>query len=338
MIWFIIIIIILFIVIKFTYDLNKDKNDLRYTTLDKKFNVIVNILNKGLFNGKGSVTKIDNRSFNLSQEGSNRIISFFYSTGTLELKLRYKYLQKEVIYSKSFNETRNLSLFEQQNIAECFILEIQAKIDNHKESVMNQATELNPIKNTETVNHQRYLPKLKNKPSVESLKIECQVKINGFYYHNYNGLDIYGNAMIFKQLLFFLDDKYVSLIELDKEDVDSMGKFIDPLSNQKKMKLLMYELKESIVNIKGDEYNRLDSSLGRYKFDNETIELLFFNPKNENNEDIENPRVYKRLYGVIKENSIVLNQSNSFFDHSLIKYREADVELLNNSEFNYYSL
>ena len=136
MIWFILIVIVLFIVFKFMNDLNKDKYDLQSTSLDEKFKFVVNMLNEGVFNGNGNITKLDNRSFNLYEQGSNQIINFHYSTGTLTITWRYKYFQKEVVHTKDFYETRNLSIFEQQKIAEQMISEMIPIVENHKSNVM----------------------------------------------------------------------------------------------------------------------------------------------------------------------------------------------------------
>lgn len=136
MVWIIVIGIMLFIVFKFTNDLNKDKYDLQGTTLEEKFKIIVNILNEAAFNKNGEITKIDNKSFNLYETGSNQIINFHYGTGTLTLTWRYKYFQKEVKHFRDFHNARNLSLFEQQKIAETMINEMVPIINNHKNNTM----------------------------------------------------------------------------------------------------------------------------------------------------------------------------------------------------------
>ena len=52
MIWIIAIAIIGFIAFKFFSDFNKDKEDLERTTLDKKFKVIIDLINETAFNGR----------------------------------------------------------------------------------------------------------------------------------------------------------------------------------------------------------------------------------------------------------------------------------------------
>lgn len=135
MIWTIIIVIVAFILIRFFIDLTKDKDDLQGQTLDKKFSIILNMLNDTAFAGQGVVTIIDQKEFNLYHTNSNQIIKFLYSTGHLTIDWRYKYYQKEVVHSKMYRDVRNLSLFEQQKIAQDFISEGIMKIEQHKYNV-----------------------------------------------------------------------------------------------------------------------------------------------------------------------------------------------------------
>ena len=117
-------------------DLNKDKYDLQGTSLDEKFKVVVNMLNDAAFKNQGTITKLDNKSFNLYEQSSNQLINFHYGTGTLTITWRYKYFQKEVVHSKDFYETRNLSLFEQQKLADIMLAEMEQVIKQHKENVL----------------------------------------------------------------------------------------------------------------------------------------------------------------------------------------------------------
>lgn len=133
--WFIGISIVAFVLYRFFSDLNKDNQELSGTRLDKKFEFIVNELNDFAYNGLGSVTILDKRSFNLYQDRSNQIISFHYSTGILTITWRYKYFQKEVIHKKNFNDVRNLSIFEQQRIGQVMINEMVSVIERHKAEV-----------------------------------------------------------------------------------------------------------------------------------------------------------------------------------------------------------
>lgn len=136
MIWIFVIIIVGFILFKFLSDLDKDNSDLGGKLLDEKFKVIVNAINNAAFEGQGEINKIDKRSFNVYQRNSNQIINFHYSTGTLSISWKYKYYQKEVVHKRDFNDVRNLSLFEQQKIADKMIDDMGIVVENHKNNVM----------------------------------------------------------------------------------------------------------------------------------------------------------------------------------------------------------
>jgi hypothetical protein len=54
----------------------------------------------------------------------------------LAITWKYKYFQKEIVHQRQFNNVRNLSLFEQQNIAKQMIDEMTIVIVNHKNNVI----------------------------------------------------------------------------------------------------------------------------------------------------------------------------------------------------------
>lgn len=136
MVWVIVIGIIAYIFIKFFVSLNKDMDDLHGQTLDKKFEVVVAMLNEAAFAGRGDTYNLDRREFNLYEEGQNQIIKFLYSTGHLSITWRYKYFQKEIVHARQFNNVRNISIFEQQKIAEQMINEMIVVVERHKENVL----------------------------------------------------------------------------------------------------------------------------------------------------------------------------------------------------------
>ena len=136
MIWIIVIVIVGFILIRFFISLSQDNYDLQGRTLDDKFNVIVNMINEAAFGGRGSVTTLDKREFNLYEEGQNQIIKFHYSTGHLTITWKYKYFQKEVVHKRQFNYVRNLSIFDQQKIGEQMIKEMAITVERHKNNVI----------------------------------------------------------------------------------------------------------------------------------------------------------------------------------------------------------
>lgn len=136
MVWTIIIGLVLFIGIRFLLDLDKDKHDLAGTDLSNKFEIVTNIINEAAFNGRGSVTKLDKRSYNLYEEGENQIINFHYSTGHLKITWKYKYFQKEIVHEKQFDYVRNISVFDQQRIAQRMISEMNNIVSKHKNNVL----------------------------------------------------------------------------------------------------------------------------------------------------------------------------------------------------------
>jgi hypothetical protein len=136
MIWIAIIVVIVGVILfRFFSDLNKDNYDIENQNLSEKFSIIVSILNESAFDGYGTVTILNKRTFNLYEEGKNQILSFYYSTGHLTITWKYKYFQKEVIHEHQFNNVRNLSIFEQQSIAKQMIAEMNLIIDKHKRDV-----------------------------------------------------------------------------------------------------------------------------------------------------------------------------------------------------------
>ena len=136
MIWVLIIAVIIGIILfRFFSDLNKDNYDIANQNVSEKFSIIVSLLNESAFDGYGSVTILDKRTFNLYEDGKNQIVSFYYSTGHLTITWKYKYFQKEIVHEHQFNDVRNLSLFEQQNIAKQMIAEMNLIIDKHKKDV-----------------------------------------------------------------------------------------------------------------------------------------------------------------------------------------------------------
>jgi hypothetical protein len=136
--WAIIIGIVIFILIKFISDVNQDNKDLQGVTVTEKFNVIISMINDVAFNGNGELISIDKRSFNLYEDGQNQIIQFIYSTGHLTIIWKYKYFQKEIEHKKVYRNLRNISIFQQQKIAEDMINEMNQVIENHQRNVINE--------------------------------------------------------------------------------------------------------------------------------------------------------------------------------------------------------
>ncbi len=139
MIWTILIVIVGYFLFKFFISLSKDNDDLQSQNLNEKFSIIVSMINQVAFNSLGTVTIIDKREFNLYEDGQNQIIKFLYSTGHLTITWKYKYFQKEVVHERQFNDVRNLSIFQQQKIAEQMIKEMLIIVEKHKIDVLGSS-------------------------------------------------------------------------------------------------------------------------------------------------------------------------------------------------------
>lgn len=138
LIFLLVIFVLALIFVPFTRQLVKDKEELSRNPINKKFEILVGVINDIMLNGKGEVTLFDDdpRLMNLmSDDKSNMLIQFYYSTGNLTLILNYKFLQKELIYKKQYSGLRNLSAFMQRDIANEFIEICGRKIAEHQQNV-----------------------------------------------------------------------------------------------------------------------------------------------------------------------------------------------------------
>lgn len=145
LIFLLIIFILALIFVPFTRQLIKDKEELSRNPINKKFEILVGVINDTMFNGKGEITLFEDnpRLMNLiSENRSNMLIQFYYSTGNLTIILNYKYLQKELVHKELFSDLRNISIFMQRNIANEFIEICSKKIFEHQQNVgyMNMST------------------------------------------------------------------------------------------------------------------------------------------------------------------------------------------------------
>lgn len=132
MFWSFVLVLIVFIIIKFTFTLYKDYRDLKNQPLFEKLEVVVNTLNDKILNGNGKITKMNMRSFYLSQPGYNEImLTFLYGAGTLTIEWKCVFLEDELSHKKVFNNVRKLDSNQQQRLAKLFISEITQVINNH---------------------------------------------------------------------------------------------------------------------------------------------------------------------------------------------------------------
>ena len=151
LIFLLVLLVLALFIVPFGRDMAKDKMELQNVTLEKKFEVLIEHINQGLFFGKAHVKNFadDPRSLNIfADEHPNRIVHFMYSTGHLTIEMGYKYFQKELRFNKCYHNLRNITLFEQKNIARDFIETAQFKIAQHENSVNNST--LNNIDSSAT--------------------------------------------------------------------------------------------------------------------------------------------------------------------------------------------
>ena len=138
LIFLLVIFVLALIFVPFTRQLVKDKEELSRNPINKKFEILVGVINDVVLDGKGEVTLFDDdpRLMNLmSDDKRNMLIQFYYSTGNLSITLKYKFLQKELVYEKQFSGLRNLSAFMQRDIANEFIEICGRKIAEHQQNV-----------------------------------------------------------------------------------------------------------------------------------------------------------------------------------------------------------
>ena len=140
MVWLVVAIVVIVGIysFKFLVSIMEDDRELGFQSLQEKFRFIINLINVEAFKGLGTITVVDKNGFNLYQPGENQIINFHYSTGHLTITWKYKYFQKEVVCERTFENVRNLSIFEQENIAKRLIAEVRQKIYKHKRLVTDE--------------------------------------------------------------------------------------------------------------------------------------------------------------------------------------------------------
>ena len=105
----------------------RDGYDLQGTTATEMFKFFVQKLNEVVYHGEGKVTvsNMDTRRFDLYAQGSNQIIEFYYTRGSLTVTWKYKYDGNEsTIHERKINDACNLSVISQERIAENLIKEV----------------------------------------------------------------------------------------------------------------------------------------------------------------------------------------------------------------------
>lgn len=139
-----IILIIIFLiyyvlknVLKYKSELKKDDTLLENTDLESLLNPLLKKLNEYSFNGKGSLTFHNRKSFDLYDNESNQIIFFQLNTGRIYITWKYKYYQQEMIYKRTLYDLKDATEEGQKESAELIINEFEIKLQKHKNRVNN---------------------------------------------------------------------------------------------------------------------------------------------------------------------------------------------------------
>lgn len=136
--WILTIAVVLTVAFLFWRDLNKDRADLKGTTLEKKFSVMVDIINQSAYSGAGRTRSLSWRSFNLYRENALQIYNFNYSTGHLTLTWKFRAYQQEVTHAEDFHYVRNITEEKQKELVTRFLEECRVKMEVHINKVMPQ--------------------------------------------------------------------------------------------------------------------------------------------------------------------------------------------------------
>ena len=136
-----IITLLAIFILPFFRALMKDREELHSNPLEKKFQILVARLNDTMMGGYGEITtfKDDPRMLNMLDENMpNMMITFYYSTGHLTIRLGYKHYNVELIKEMKFYNMRDADSFRQQDVANHFYEEAKIAIDAHREKVNAQ--------------------------------------------------------------------------------------------------------------------------------------------------------------------------------------------------------
>lgn len=130
MVWIVLTGVAGFLIIRFLYDLFKDRFDLGEGSLSDKFSHIVNLINQAAFDGQGQINKLAKNEFNLHKKGGNQIVYFIYGAGSLTIVWKFSYLNTEVIHKERFSDVREITTEQQEIIANGSIKGMRNKISS----------------------------------------------------------------------------------------------------------------------------------------------------------------------------------------------------------------
>lgn len=138
--WYVIGAIVVYVLYKFLIAASEDNKDVRDNPLHVRYSHFFGRLNKEIFNGEASVNQKAPHIYTLYKEDSNQILIFEYALGSMDIKWMYKYYQKELVHEQTLNNIKNVSVFEQDKLAEIVLNAMAPKIKRHKASVNSDMT------------------------------------------------------------------------------------------------------------------------------------------------------------------------------------------------------
>lgn len=138
--WYVIGAIVIYVLYKFVVAANDDNNDVRDNPLHQRYSHFFGRLNDAAFDGTASLNQKAPHIYTLYKENSNQIIIFKYAMGSMDVKWMYKYYQKELIHEQTLNNIKNVSVFQQDKMADNVLTAMSPKINQHIASVNAEIT------------------------------------------------------------------------------------------------------------------------------------------------------------------------------------------------------
>ena len=128
MIWTIIIIVIVFILIRFVLSLTTDNNELKKQTIKDKFSILINYIDENFFSASGVIKTVDDRTLNIYHINGGRVIQLFYSSGNLNLSYKIQDESIKTITERNFPNVRSITAQQQKGMAQDFLTQIEKKL------------------------------------------------------------------------------------------------------------------------------------------------------------------------------------------------------------------
>ncbi len=122
-------------ILKYKRELAKDEEELSTKSIYELFPFLIDGLNQYCYQGKGKITKIDNKTINLYEEGSPQTLSFQYNGGVLMVFWKRKYGHQELKYNRDFPRARKATKEKQLKYLEIVTTDIRGGYDEYKDKI-----------------------------------------------------------------------------------------------------------------------------------------------------------------------------------------------------------